>query len=138
MDNYEILNKDYWDEILSDLERKAENLDRKYRRYNNSLEAMGENTVIKERNIYYFAVDDYKASEDLQSILDTIENDNLLKALKKLKPIELQIIIYRFQYEMKIKDISKVLNKCESTVSERLGKILDKLILSMNLSIKKK
>lgn len=131
MDNNEILDKQYWKEILSDLDRKDSNSARRYRRYNRSLEAMGEKTVIKERKQHQFAVDEYKAFDALLSFMDTIENEKLLKALKKLKPVELQIIIYRFDHKMQVSEIAKVLNRGVSTVSERLGRILDRLISEM-------
>lgn len=47
---------------------------------------------------------------------------------KALKPVELQIIIYRFEYKMQVAEIAKKLNKGVSTVSERLGRILCKLV----------
>jgi DNA-directed RNA polymerase specialized sigma24 family protein len=131
MDYNEILDKQYWEEILSDLDRKDSNSARRYRRYNRSLEAMGEKTVIKERKQYQFAVDEYKAFDALLGFMDTIENEKLLKALKKLKPVELQIIIYRFEHKMQVSEIAKVLNRGVSTVSERLGRILYGLISEM-------
>ncbi len=127
MDNKEILDKQYWDEVLSDLDRKDDNAARRYRRYNKSLEAMGEKTVIKERSSQVID-DEFQTFEAIMNFIDTIDNEKLLKALKALKPVELQIITYRFAHKMQVAEIAKKINKGVSTVSERLGRILCKLI----------
>ena len=127
MDSNEILDKQYWDKVLSDLDKRDNNSARRYRRYNKSLDAMGEKTVIKE----YTQLDtdyEYGAFEVLMDFMDTIGNEKLLSVLKALKPVELQIIIYRFEYKMQVAEIAKELNKGVSTVSERLGRILCKLV----------
>lgn len=112
------------------MNREDENSARRYRRYNKSLEAMVEKTVIMERRQQH-TDDEYKAFNALFSFIDAIDNEKLLVALKKLKPIELQIIILRFEYKMQVSEIAKALDKGVSTISERLGRITDKLILEI-------
>lgn len=122
-------DKNYWEQVLMRMNREDDNSARRYRRYNNSLEAMGEKTVINESRQY--ADGECRAFDALLSFIETIDNEKLLVALKKLKPIELQIIILRFEYKMQVSEIAKALDKGVSTISERLGRIMDKLILEM-------
>jgi hypothetical protein len=41
-------DKNYWEQILMKMNREDDNSARRYRRYSNSLEAMGEKTVTME------------------------------------------------------------------------------------------
>ena len=131
MNNKEILDKQYWDEVINELDKKDNNSARRHRRYNKSLEAMGEKTVMKEGSKQY-TDNEFIAFDAIMNFIDTIENEKLLKALKALKSDELQIIIYRFVHKMHISEIAKVLNKGVSTVSERLGRIICKIIKEMS------
>lgn len=65
------------------------------------------------------------------SFIDGIENEKLLRALKSLKPVELEIIKCRFEHKMQVAEIAKKLGKGVSTVSERLGRITDKLFKAL-------
>lgn len=124
-------DKNYWEQVLMKMNREDDNSARKYRRHNKSLEAMGEKTVITERRQQHMD-DEYKAFDALLGFIDTIDNEKLLTALKKLKPIELQIIMFRFEHKMQVSEIAKALDKGNSTISERLGRIMDKLINELN------
>jgi DNA-directed RNA polymerase specialized sigma subunit len=128
MNKNEILDKQYWDEVLSGLDRKDDNSARRYRRYNKSLESMGDNildTLIAKKD---FSDDTYDEFESIMGFIESIDNERLYKGLKKLKPVELQMIIYRFDGNLKTADIVDRIGRGVSTVSERIQRILKKLI----------
>ena len=126
MDSNEILESQYWEELLFAMDRKDDSSFRRYRRYNKSLEAMGEKLV--ERECFRRYIDDeIKAFEAIWGFIDIVENEKLLKALNNLQPLELQIVNLRFVHRMQVSEIAKEIDKGVSTVSERIGRIIRKL-----------
>lgn len=119
--------REYWDKLISDLDRLENNSTRRYRRHNISLNDVGERIVSMEKNQQQLLENERKAFGVLLDFMDNIENENLFKLLKKLKPIELKILIYRFNCKMKIGEIAIRLNRTENTISERLTRLVAKL-----------
>lgn len=55
------------------------------------------------------------------------QSDSVMKALSSLPDIQKDVIILRFYYDMKLKEISKITNSSLATTKSRLKQGLDKL-----------
>ncbi|MCT4687542.1 sigma-70 family RNA polymerase sigma factor [Vallitalea sp.] len=120
-------NEDISNELLNiiDLEDKKEmNQKRRYYRHNVSYEQL------QDQHFYYNTKTLQTNDDIIDSILDfseTIENIDLYKALKKLKPCDIEIIKMRYVNQLSFKEIAEQLNMKEDTVGKRHRRALDKL-----------
>ena len=120
-----------WDEMMKDEDRIIANSDRKYRRHNNSLEAMSEELAYgesSERRQNYDIVENIAAT----SFIESIENEKLIGALGKLTAKQYRVVELIFFSEYKIKEIASMSGCTARNVSLHLEKALGVLRWEMS------
>ncbi len=128
MDNFDIIDKHYWEQILTQLNRMDDNSARRYRRYNKSLDAMGEKTIVNEssRSGCMFEDENNKTYHNL-GFLQSIENDVLYNSLSGLNSNEILIILFVYDKGLTFNDIAAIMNSNYDTVQKRHYRAIDKL-----------
>ncbi len=113
-----------WDMILADEKRIIENSDRKYRDHFYSTEALGENVM--ESIIYKQSLEKYQ-QEDIDELLnldfmDTIESEQLRKAVEKLSSKQRQAIELYFRYGYNHREIAQIMGCKRRNVTDLISR----------------
>jgi DNA-directed RNA polymerase specialized sigma24 family protein len=127
MDNKENRDRYLWHDIRAEGEKKEKNQDRVYYRHNRPFESMGEQNVLDQSLAYDESIDESRDFIDRLNFLDIVENEDLFSALKKLKKIDIDIIVLRYRNGFSFKDIAVRLNMAYDTVKKRHIRVLAKL-----------
>jgi DNA-directed RNA polymerase specialized sigma24 family protein len=127
MDNKENRDRYLWHDIRAEGEKKEKNQDRVYYRHNRPFESMGEQNVLDQSLAYDESIDESRDFIDRLNFLDIVENEDLFSALKKLKRIDIEIIVLRYRNGFSFKDIAVRLNMAYDTVKKRHIRVLAKL-----------
>lgn len=120
-----------WDAIIEEEDRKLENADRRYRRHNNSLEAMSEEFTYQKclfrESLARFVADELAMSRDAFDFTASIQNERLAEAIRKLTEKQRRVIELTFWEGMKQREIAKAMNCGRSTVAELFSRALQKI-----------
>lgn len=120
-----------WDVIIEEEDRKLENADRRYRRHNNSLEAMSEEFTYQRclyrESMARFVADELAMSRNVFDFTTSIQNEKLAAAIRQLTEKQRRVIELTFWEGMKQREIAKVMNCGRSTVAELLSRALHKI-----------
>jgi len=127
MDNKENQNRNLWQDIKAEDDKREKNQDKVYYRHNRPFESMGEQNVLDQSSAYDKSVDESKDFIERLNFLDIIENEELLAALKKFKKLDIEIIVLRYRYGFSLKDIAKKINITYETVKKRHTRVLTRL-----------
>lgn len=117
-----------WDAIIKDEDRKLENADRRYRRHNNSLEAMSEEFTYQQslyrESMARFVADELATSRDAFDFTTGIQNEKLAAAIRKLTEKQRRVIELTYWEGMKQKEIAEKMGCTPAAVSKLLSKAL--------------
>lgn len=120
-----------WDAIIEDENRKLENADRRYRRHNNSLEAMSEEFTYQKslyrESMARFVADELAMSRDAYDFTTSLQNEKLAEAIRKLTEKQRRVIELTFWEGLKQREIAKAMGCGRSTVTELLSRALLKI-----------
>jgi len=113
---------DEWNKIIEDEDRKISNSDRKYRKYNISFEATGEELAFRMSASYEF-------SRDLTSdnFIETVENIKLKQALKCLTAKQRQAIDLYFWQGYNQTEVAKIIGCKQRNVSDLILKTKNRI-----------
>jgi DNA-directed RNA polymerase specialized sigma24 family protein len=127
MNKKEILDEQFWKSVKEEEDKKERNQSQVFYRHNRPFESMGEQNVIDQSSIYENSVVDSKFFNEYMGFLDILENQKLFKSLKKLKKLDMDIIVLRYRYGQEFKDIAKKINIMNDSVKKRHIRVLAKL-----------
>ena len=128
MDNFEIADKHYWEQILTTLNKNDDNFERRYRRYNKSFEVMGAKTVSKEASRIAYIFEDKNSQADCSmGFLQNIDSEKLYHLLSGLNSNEMLIILFVYEKGLNFNDIATIMNSSYDTVQKRHYRAIDKL-----------
>ena len=120
-----------WDDIIKEEDRKLENADRRYRRHNNSLEAMSEEFTYQQclyrESMARFVADELATSRDAFDFTTGIQNEKLAAAIRKLTAKQRRVIELTYWEGMKQREIAKAMNCSRSAVAELISRALVKI-----------
>ena len=114
-----MLHSEYWHLILKNENRIIHNSDRKYRYHCKSLESMGEELVYLERSRFCDA--DPMEYLLMQDFIDTVRNERLADALRRLTKRQQLIIELHYWKGYKLREIAVILGCAPNTVSQVLA-----------------
>ena len=123
---FSVLIHEYLEE-QEELERKA---DRRYYRHNVSLEGMESANVSVEMNATKKSeevLDELINNSENYGLIEMIENEELLSAMKKLKEIDLSILTLRYKKNLYLREIAAEMEKDIGTICRRLDSALAKI-----------
>lgn len=126
MDN--AANIQLWDKVIFDLNREAENADRRYRRYNKSYDAMGENVIQRLSTRFDNRLSDTDSMDQVATdFCNNIENDWLFHALTGLNSDEMFTIFLVYDKGLSFSEIALVMNTNYDSVQKRHYRTIKKL-----------
>jgi len=115
-------------ECMDEEERKA---DRNYRLNNVSLEYLQESNVPVESLAVNQPDDDVLEQmlneHDGYGLLEVVENQNLYRALKNIKELDLRILTLRYQQQMLIREIAATVCRDQGTIRRHIESSLTQI-----------
>jgi RNA polymerase sigma factor (sigma-70 family) len=126
MDN--AVNIQLWDKVIFDLNREEENADRRYRRYNKSYDAIGENVIQRLSTRFNNRLSDIDSMDRVTTdFCNNIENDWLFYALTGLNSDEMFTIFLVYDKGLSFSEIAMVTNTNYDSVQKRHYRAIKKL-----------
>lgn len=108
------MDYEYWTKTINEEDRKINNANRRFRYHCYSLESMSEELIYQERSL--FPHNDFTTELFNEDFIDTVQNEKLAKALRRLTDRQKQAIKLAFG-----RDIStRKLRQYSSVVRRRL------------------
>ena len=108
-----------WAASLKNEDRIIANSDRRFRYHCYSLESMSEELTYKERSIYI--QDDFTEQLMVEDFIDTVRNERLADALRRLTKRQQLIIELHYWKGYKLREIAVILGCAPNTVSQVLA-----------------
>ena len=100
------MDYEYWTKTINEEDRKINNANRRFRYHCNSLESMSEELIYQERSL--FPHNDFTTELFNEDFIDTVQNEKLAKALRRLTDRQKQAIKLAFWEGYQYKEIVAV------------------------------
>ena len=100
------MDYEYWTKTINEEDRKINNANRRFRYHCYSLESMSEELIYQERSL--FPHNDFTTELFNEDFIDTVQNEKLAKALRRLTDRQKQAIKLAFWEGYQYKEIAAV------------------------------
>ena len=100
------MDYEYWTKTINEEDRKINNANRRFRYHCYSLESMSEELIYQERSL--FPHNDFTIELFNEDFIDTVQNEKLAKALRRLTDRQKQAIKLAFWEGYQYKEIAAV------------------------------
>ena len=100
------MDYEYWTKTINEEDRKINNANRRFRYHCYSLESMSEELIYQERSL--FPHNDFTTELFNEDFIDTVQNEKLAKALRRLTDRQKQAIKLAFWEGYQYKEIPAV------------------------------
>lgn len=101
------MDYEYWTKTINEEDRKINNANRRFRYHCYSLESMSEELIYQERSI--FPQNDFTIELFNEDFIDTVQNEKLAKALRRLTERQRQVIELHFWQGYQYKEIAVIM-----------------------------
>ena len=119
------MDYEYWTKTINEEDRKINNANRRFRYHCNSLESMSEELIYQERSL--FPHNDFTTELFNEDFIDTVQNEKLAKALRRLTDRQKQAIKLAFWEGYQYKEIVAVFQCSPAAVTLLLQRAFHRL-----------
>lgn len=119
------MDYEYWTKTINEEDRKINNANRRFRYHCNSLESMSEELIYQERSL--FPHKDFTTELFNEDFIDTVQNEKLAKALRRLTDRQKQAIKLAFWEGYQYKEIAAVFQCSPAAVTLLLQRAFHRL-----------
>lgn len=109
------MDYEYWTKTINEEDRKINNANHRFRYHCYSLESMSEELIYQERSL--FPHNDFTTELFNEDFIDTVQNEKLAKALRRLTDRQKQAIKLAFWEGYQYKEIAAVFQCSPSAVT---------------------
>ena len=128
------MDYEYWTKTINEEDRKINNANRRFRYHCYSLESMSEELIYTERSL--FPHNDFTTELFNEDFIDTVQNEKLAKALRRLTDRQKQAIKLAFWEGYQYKEIAAVFQCSPAAVTLLLQRAFHRLREYLNESLK--
>ena len=119
------MDYEYWTKTINEEDRKINNANSRFRYHCNSLESMSEELIYQERSL--FPHNDFTTELFNEDFIDTVQNEKLAKALRRLTDRQKQAIKLAFWEGYQYKEIAAVFQCSPAAVTLLLQRAFHRL-----------
>ena len=119
------MDYEYWTKTINEEDRKINNANRRFRYHCYSLESMSEELIYHERSL--FPHNDFTTELFNEDFIDTVQNEKLAKALRRLTDRQKQAIKLAFWEGYQYKEIVAVFQCSPAAVTLLLQRAFHRL-----------
>ena len=119
------MDYEYWTKTINEEDRKINNANRRFRYHCYSLESMSEELIYQERSL--FPHNDFTTELFNEDFIDTVQNEKLAKALRRLTDRQKQAIKLAFWEGYQYKEIAAVFQCSPAVVTLLLQRAFHRL-----------
>ena len=119
------MDYEYWTKTINEEDRKINNANRRFRYHCNSLESMSEELIYQERSL--FPHNDFTTELFNEDFIDTVQNEKLAKALRRLTDRQKQANKLAFWEGYQYKEIAAVFQCSPAAVTLLLQRAFHRL-----------
>lgn len=119
------MDYEYWTKTINEEDRKINNANRRFRYHCNSLESMSEELIYQEHSL--FPHNDFTTELFNEDFIDTVQNEKLAKALRRLPDRQKQAIKLAFGEGYQYKEIAAVFQCSPAAVTLLLQRAFHRL-----------
>lgn len=119
------MDYEYWTKTINEEDRKINNANRRFRYHCYSLESMSEELIYQERSL--FPHNDFTTELFNEDFIDTVQNEKLAKALRRLTDRQKQAIKLAFWEGYQYKEIVAVFQCSPAAVTLLLQRAFHRL-----------
>ena len=119
------MDYEYWTKTINEEDRKINNANRRFRYHCYSLESMSEELIYQERSL--FPHNDFTTELFNEDFIDTVQNEKLAKALRRLTDRQKQAIKLAFWEGYQYKEIAAVFQWSPAAVTRLLQRAFHRL-----------
>lgn len=119
------MDYEYWTKTINEEDRKINNANRRFRYHCYSLESMSEELIYQERSL--FPHNDFTTELFNEDFIDTVQNEKLAKALRRLTDRQKQAIKLAFWEGYQYKEIATVFQCSPAAVTLLLQRAFHRL-----------
>ena len=119
------MDYEYWTKTINEEDRKINNANRRFRYHCYSLESMCEELIYQERSL--FPHNDFTTELFNEDFIDTVQNEKLAKALRRLTDRQKQAIKLAFWEGYQYKEIAAVFQCSPAAVTLLLQRAFHRL-----------
>ncbi len=128
------MDYEYWTKTINEEDRKINNANRRFRYHCYSLESMSEELIYQERSL--FPHNDFTTELFNEDFIDTVQNEKLAKALRRLTDRQKQAIKLAFWEGYQYKEIAAVFQCSPAAVTLLLQRAFHRLREYLNEKMK--
>lgn len=128
------MNYEYWTKTINEEDRKINNANHRFRYHCYSLESMSEELIYQEHSL--FPHNDFTTELFNEDFIDTVQNEKLAKALRRLTDRQKQAIKLAFWEGYQYKEIAAVFQCSPAAVTLLLQRAFHRLREYLNESLK--